>query len=64
MDNPDYMTVNPMYMDRRLQKHGPIKIIDNYVEDKSDIKSYYMRSILCIQGFHIHTHKTSLFQQM
>ena len=49
MDNPEYMVINPMHMKVFMwsytDKNGPIKIKEKYVEDKRDIKCYYMRSI-------------------
>jgi len=49
MDNPEYMVINPMHMKVFMwsytDKNGPIKIKEKYVEDKRDIKFYYMRSI-------------------
>lgn len=49
MDNPEYMVINPMHMKVFMRsytvKNGPIKIKEKYVEDKRDIKCYYMRSI-------------------
>ena len=49
MDNPEYMVINPMHMKvfmrSYMDKNGPIKIKEKYVENKRDIKCYYMRSI-------------------
>lgn len=49
MVKPEYMVINPMHMKVLMQdyivRNGPIKIKEEYVEDKRDIKCYYMRSI-------------------
>ena len=49
MVKPEYMVINPMHMKVLMHtytdKYGPIKIKEKYVEDKRDIKYYYMRSI-------------------
>ena len=49
MDKPEYMVINPMHMKVLMQNYtgqtGPIKIKEKYVENKRDIKCYYMRSI-------------------
>tara|TARA_B100001063_G_scaffold213687_1_gene213403 strand:- start:1563 stop:1736 length:174 start_codon:yes stop_codon:yes gene_type:complete len=49
METPEYMVINPMHMKVLMQdytvRNGPIKIKEKYVENKRDIKCYYMRSI-------------------
>ena len=49
MDNPKYMVINPMHMKvlmhGYMERTGPLKIKEKYVENKSDIKDYYMKSI-------------------
>lgn len=49
MVKPKYMVINPMHMKITMHtytdRHGPIKMKEEYVEDKGDIKCYYMRSI-------------------
>ena len=43
MDNPKYMVINPMHMKVLMQ--GYMERTGKYVENKSDIKHYYMKSI-------------------
>ena len=49
MVKPEYMVINPMHMKvmmhNYIDKNGPIKIKEKYVENKRDIKDYYMRNI-------------------
>lgn len=49
MDNTEHMVINPMHMKVLIQdytvRNRPIKIKEKYVENKTDIKDYYMRSI-------------------
>ena len=49
MDSPAYVVINPMHlkvvMHGYVDRHGPLKMKEKYIQDNEDVRSYYMRNI-------------------